>query len=130
MVAYVANLTGWRDFGECRTGAVLTEDGSVAAGLVFHNWNPDAGVIEVSGAAEHPGFAQRGVMAEIARYVFGGCGCQMLVARCHEGNEGVRRLFRAAGASEFIIPRLRGRDAAECILTLTDDAWRASRFAR
>lgn len=131
MVPFVAKQIGInRGFGPCKTGAVLTKDGRLAAGLVFHNWSPEAAVIEVSAAAINPAWAQRSVLQEAFGYVFGGAGCQMAVARCVESNHSVRRLWKAFGATEFIIPRLRGRHEAECIQSLTDDAWIASRLAR
>lgn len=102
----------------------------VAAVLIFHNWHPEAGVIEVSAVAGNPKWTQRGVLKEAFDYIYGRLGCQMAVARCDVSNGRVRRLWKAFGASEHIIPRLRGRNADEAILTLTDDAWRASRFAR
>jgi len=117
-----------RDFGPCITACVLDRTNRVAAVLVFHNYAPEAGVIEVSAAAESAAWAQRGILREAFGYVF--AHCQMAVARCAESNTRVRRLWAAFGADEVVIPRLRGRDEAECILTLTDDAWRLSRFAR
>jgi len=61
-------------------------------------------------------------------YIFDAAGCQLAVMRVAESNEPMRRSGRRYGYSETLIPRLRGRDEAEAIMTLTDDAWRASRF--
>lgn len=129
-VPYAAKRLGFdRGFGPC-TSAVVTSDNDVAAVLIFHNWHPEAGVIEVSAVADNPQWAQRGVLKRAFGYLYDKLGCQMVVSRTDAANERVRRLWRAFGASEHIIPRLRGKDADEAILTLTDDAWRASRFAR
>lgn len=119
-----------RPFGHCQTAAVVSNDHKVAAGLVFHNWDPEHGVIEVSAAAIDPRWAQRGVLKEAFGYIFERAKCQLAVCRCHPKNKAVRRLWKSFGADEYIIPRMRGRDAGECILTVTDDAWRASKFMR
>jgi len=129
-VPFAANRLGFdRGFGPCTSGVVMQGD-DVAAVLVFHNFHPEAGVIEVSAVAENAKWAQRGVLKQAFGYIYDKLQCQMAVARCDVSNGRVRRLWKAFGASEHIIPRLRGREADEAILTLTDDAWRASRFAR
>lgn len=131
VVPFVMRLTGLtRDFGPCVTAAVVSENNELVAGVVFHNWNPEAGVIEASAAAVNPKWAQRGVLKELTDYVFKRAGCQMLVARTDEGNQRVRRLWRAMGAVEYIIPRLRGREASEAILCVSDDAWQKSKLSR
>lgn len=117
-----------RGWGNCQTAAVVDSDSRFAAGLVFHNYDPEAGVIEVSAGALNPKWAQRQVLRDAFAYVFDVA--QLAVARTAEDNMRVRRLWRAFGADEYIIPRLRGRDSAECILTLTDDSWHNSRFVR
>jgi len=124
-------LTGLtRDFGPCVTAAVVNKADEIVAGVVFHNWNPEAGVIEASAASVNPKWAQRGVLKELTDYAFRRAGCQMLVARTDEGNRRVRRLWKALGAAEYIIPRLRGREASEVILCVSDDAWQKSKFMR
>lgn len=129
VVPFVAALTGFRpDFGNCRTMAVLDKDGKMVAGLVFHNWSPEFGVIEVSAAAITPRWATRTVLNTALAYVFSHC--QMAVARIHENNLPARRLWKGLGAEEHILPRLRGRNASEAILLLTDDAWAQSKFKR
>lgn len=127
--AWVAGELGLtRDFGPCRTAAVIAADGSLAAGVVFHRWDPEAGVIEVSAAARNSRWASRGVLAELFGYAF--AHNQACVAQTDTGNHRVRRLWKAFGATEYIIPRLRGRMASAAILLLTDDAWAKSRFTR
>lgn len=129
VVPFVARLAGVRpDFGNCRTMAVLDRDGVMVAGLVFHNWSPENGVIEISAAAITPKWATRTVLKTALGYVF--AHCQMAVARIAEDNMPARRLWKGIGAQEYILPRLRGRGASEAIELLTDDAWAASRFMR
>lgn len=129
--SFVAKIIGVRpDFGNCRCMAVLDSDGKMVAGLVFHNWNPDTEVIEVSAAAVSPKWATRNVLRAALAYCFQTAGCQMVVTRTAEDNNAARRLWKALGANEVLIPRLRGRTASEAILLLTDDAWAKSKFMR
>ena len=129
VVPFVANLAGLRaDFGNCRTMAVLDKGGVLVAGVIFHNWSPENGVIEVSAAATTPKWATRAVLNAALGYIFSFC--QMTVARIAEDNLQARRLWKGLGAQEFILPRLRGRTASEAILLLTDDAWAQSRLKR
>ena len=117
-------------FGECRAGAVLDRRDNFAAGLVFHNYSPSAGVMEIAGAAIDPKWPQRGVLVAMFDYVFERAGCQMAVARTHPENLRALRIWRSLGAEEHLLPRMRGRDTPDVVSLLTEEAWRASKFAR
>ena len=131
VVPFVAEITGLRaDFGNCRTMAVIDKTGRMVAGLIFHNWEPTAGAIEVSAAATSPRWATRAVLKYAFAYCFEHSGCQMVVARISEKNTTARRLWVAFGSVEHVIPRLRGRNEAEVISTLTSEAWADSKFMR
>lgn len=128
VVPFVAAVAGLRpDFGNCRTLAVVSGD-RLVAGVVFHNWSPESGVIELTAASVDRRWATRGVMNAVFGYAFSFC--QAAVARTAEDNMTVRKLWKAFGAVEYIIPRLRGRAASDAILVLTDDAWAVSRYRR
>ena len=118
-----------RGFGENKTIHVIDGD-QIIAGLVFHNWQPEAKVIEISSVAVDPRWMQRGVMRQLMRYPFDELKCQMVVARISVKNIRARRLWKALGSKEYIIPRLRGRNEGEAILTLTNEAWGKSKFMR
>lgn len=96
-------------------------------GVIYHDWNPEAGTMCMSAAGE-PGWLTRPVLHAMHAYVFDAVGCQLAVLQVSENNARMRRIGLAYGYTETRIPRLRGRNEAECILTLTDDDWRASRF--
>lgn len=119
-----------RGFGPCTAAIAVDAKDSVSAVLVFHNYQPEAGVIEVSAVADDARWAQRSILKDAFNYIYNQLGCQMAAARCDVSNERVRRLWKAFGADEYVIPRLRGRQKDEAILTLTDDAWRSSRLSR
>jgi len=118
-----------RGFGACKTIGVL-DNGNLIAGLVYHNWNPESGVIEISGSALNPRWLTREVLREMFDYPFKRCGCQMVVMRVSEHNKRLHRQLKAYGFKSYEIPRLRGRKESEIIFTLTDDDWQAGKFMR
>lgn len=118
-----------RGFGECQALGV-EHRGQLVGGLVFHNWSPEYGVIEMSGASEDARWLTRNVISKALNYVFDELKCQMVVANQNPENQRAVRVWKALGAQEFIIPRLRGRNNAGSLITLTDEAWSKSKFKR
>lgn len=126
---FVAGMCGLPNtFGPCETMAVINGAGEMVAGLVFHNYAKDAGVIEVSAAAITPKWATRGILSAAMGYAYGQLGCQAVVGRTAPDNAPTRRLWAALGAQEYEIPRLRGRDTPEIVMVVTDDAWQSSKL--
>lgn len=118
---FVARRLGFaRGFDDC---AAIGFGDPIVAGVVYHNWNPEAGTIELSAASSRRDWLNKRNLGVIFEYPFRQLGCQMCVARIAEGNSVARRIWRALGADEFVIPRLRGRDEGEAIYTLTQEAW-------
>lgn len=118
-----------RGFGGCQAIGVFRK-GDLVAGVVFHNWSPEFGTIEISAASNDPKWLTRHVIRRVFDYAFIEAGCQVVVARQDPKNQRAIRIWKAIGAEEFSIPRLRGRNNAESIVTLTDDAWSRSKFKR
>lgn len=116
---------GWDEF---QAVGVLDHRGMVVAGVVFHNWSPEAEVIEVSAAATDPRWARPAILTELFAYPFDLMGCRMVVARISEDNTRARKLWRAFGAHEYVIPDLRGDGVAECLMTLKASDWKKSRL--
>jgi RimJ/RimL family protein N-acetyltransferase len=121
---------GQRGFGEFRGVGFLDNAGRLEAGIVYHNWNPECGVVEVSAASLHRKWVTRDRLRAIFGTPFERFGCRMIVARTSERNEVVRRIWRSIGGSEHVIPGLRADGEAEVILTLHARDWFSSRFAR
>ena len=118
-----------RDFGPCRAIAVV-EDDRLAAGLIYHNYDEDAGVVEISAAAWAHGWLSRPVLREMYRYPFESVGCQAVVQRVPDDDTAQHRMLKAYGHERYRIPRLRGPDAAENIFVLTREAWAGNKFNR
>lgn len=118
-----------RVWEHCKVLAVFDGDTLIAV-VVYHDWCPETGVIELSAAATSKRWLTRKVLHEIFAYPFERLEYQMVVARVSPDNQtengrGTTRIFRSFGFDEYRIPRLRGRDEDEIIFTLTDDKWRS-----
>lgn len=121
---FVAQRTGaTRGFGPC-VGIAWMEGLTMVAGTVYHNFYREAGVIELSSAADHPRWLTRKSLQFMFGYPFDQLGCQLVVLRMSERNERMRGIAQRFGFSETIIPRLRGRDEAEVVCCLTVEQWR------
>lgn len=128
---FVAALLGFeRGFGPNASMGFHDRNGDLVAGVVFHNWQPEYGVIEVSAAALSPKWLTRARMNTVAEYVFDGIECRMVVARHSERNTIARKLWDRLGAREIRMPKLRGPDEDEMVALLTREEWKASRFAK
>ena len=96
--------------------------------LLFENFRPEDGTVEIGGAATSRKWMTRSVMDELAEFVFRGLGCQMGVFRVPASNDHVSRLLKRVGMAFVEIPRLRGRNEPELFFMMTDDAWDQNRL--
>lgn len=106
----------------------VIDEGSLIAGVLYHNHYPDTGVVELTAASITKRWLTRPVLKAIFSMPFDRFGVQLCVLRVSEHNKPMLRIAKAYGFTEYVIPRLRGRGEAEHILTLADDDWRRSRF--
>lgn len=102
--------------------------GELVGGFVFHDWSPEAGIIEISFAGTHRRWLTRPVLYGAFSYIFNELGCQMACSRTPASLTHAVRICRAYGFTQVTIPRLFGRTEDGVISTLTDDAWRANKF--
>lgn len=126
---FAARLLGFsRGFGECQAVGFLDKDGKLEGAIVYHNYQPENGVIEISGASTCRTWLNRDRLRTIFDYPFR-IGCRMIVTRTGEHNH-VRRIWRSLGADEIIVPALRSPTEAEVIYTLTREQWQGSKFGK
>lgn len=118
-------VRGWEAHQTAAMG--VFEGQSLRGAVVFHDWNPDAQTMCMS-AAGRKGWLTLDAIYRMHSYVFEGAGCQLAVLQVAEDNAHMRRTAEHFGYVGHVIPRLRGRDRAEVIYTLTDEAWQASPF--
>lgn len=129
-VAAMIPSMGGRSFGNCTALGVI-EDGHLIAGLVYHNWDPLSGTIEMSGAAL-PGhlWLSRETVRRMYRYPFRDCQCQMVIMRVDEDDQRLLRQLAALNYSFIRIPRLLGRAHDAILCLLTDEAWAENKFCK
>lgn len=120
----------WGDKGKITDfcSMAVIEDGELIAGTLYHNWHPDAGIIELSSASLSKRWLTRPVIRAMFHLPFDRLGCQLVVLRVSERNKVMCGIARSFGFTEVHIPRLRGRDEGEFIFSYTDDQWRASKY--
>lgn len=116
-------LAGWE------TGTILAvADGAQIVGAVlFHNYDPQHGTIEISAASDSKRWLTRPVLQAMFAFAFDQIGCQAVIARMDAGKP-LTRIFTAYGFKRYDIPRLRGRNTVEAVMVLADDDWRANGF--
>ena len=120
-----------RGFGPHVAAIGIVEDGALIAGIVYHNWDPEAGIIEMSGAAL-PGkqWLTRETLKHMYRYPFQVCGCQMTVMRVPADDEKLLYVLAKFGYAFSPIPRLFGRERDGVVCCLTREAWEENKFCK
>lgn len=118
-----------REFGNCQGMAVLDDDERVC-GVIYHNYEPHAGVVEISAGSTSKRWLTRRVLRAMFSYPFEEANCQAIVMRCNPDDAALRKMLLAYGFKLYVLPRLRGRDKDENVFILTDDAWMDNRFNR
>lgn len=114
---------GFRDYAT----VTVMRGGAVVAVIVLHNWQPEAGVIELSAAGA--GYWQsRRIINDVMTLCYDTMGCQMVMMRNSARDEATVANSRRLGFEGVLLPRMRGRDHDEWLFTLTDDQWKTSRI--
>ena len=98
---------------------------------MYHNWDPEAGVIELSGAAL-PGvnWLTRETLKRMFQFPFLQCNCQMVVQRTPADDRRLLGILAAYGYDLVAVPRLFGRNRDGVICCLTREAWAGNKFNR
>lgn len=116
-------------FGNCVTMGVL-RGRELIAGLIYHNWRPAAGSIEISGAASDPRWLTRQSLALMHYYPFTDIHAQQVVMQLDAENERLQRQLASIGYKFILFPRMYGRERDGVIARLTYEAWAANRIMR
>lgn len=120
----------WGEAGKISNFAsmAVVERGELIAATLYHNWQPEEGVIELTSYSTDKRWLTRKVISCMLSTPLVRLGCQLIVLRVSERNEVMCKIARKFGFTETYIPRLRGRDEGEYIFCLTDDQWAKSRY--
>jgi hypothetical protein len=130
-VAQMIPHVGARGFGKCRAIGVVDARDELIAGIVYHSFVPEQGVIEMSAAAL-PGcrWLTPTTLKVMYQFPFLQCGCQMVVMRTRADNEHILRQLAAFNYMLIPVPRLYGRHADGVVCLLTDDDWAANKICQ
>jgi hypothetical protein len=118
-----------RGFGPRIKAIGVIDGGALIYGVVYHNWNPESAIMEMSGAAlpQKP-WLTRETLRRIYHYPFVQCQCQMIIMNVPADNT---RLLGQLGALDYsfaAIARLYGRNRDGVVCTLTSEAWDNNRI--
>ena len=108
----------------------VIDGGTPVAAVIYHNLDPDAGVIEMSAGATSRRWLQRHVLRFMFGVAFDLLACQMAILRVSADNEAMISIARRFGFDEFRVPRLYGRGTDGLLFCMTDDKWRQHDIAK
>ena len=115
-------------FAPCTAMGVANADDFLIGGFVFHNYEPEIGVIEVSFAGIERLWLTRPILYAAFSYVFNQLACQLACSRTPVRLRHACRIAGAYGFKQVTVPRLFGRDEDGIISTLTVEDWRVNGF--
>lgn len=133
VAAFVASIMPYPGYerGFDTVAAIGVEEaGNLIGGTVFHDWNPEAGIIEMSSAAVSPKWLSREMVNSIFTYVFDVVKVRIVVMRVAESNKRMVDIGRRFGFDEYLIPQLAGENDGLFIFTLSHQQWLESPFNR
>lgn len=115
----------WGKTGEIRDycSAAMFDDGVLIAGVLYHNYQPESGVVELSTGSQSKRWLNRTTLRAIFDLPFRMLGCRLCVLRVSERNTVMCSIARRVGFDEYRIPELRGPGEAEMIYTMTAEQW-------
>lgn len=106
----------------------VVDDRGLVAVILYNNYQPDAGVIEIHGAGIDKRWLNRITLREMFAFPFDRLKCQTVVMRVDPDDRALSRMLQAVGFQKFLLPRLRGRQKDEAVFILHDDVWLANRI--
>lgn len=125
-----APRAGFTD-SKLQTIGVLNGDDELIAGIVYFNYSPEAGTIEMSAEAlPKQQWLTKTTLALMFYYPFVTCGCQMLITKTSARSAHVLRMLAAMDFAFILIPRAGGRNEDGVICLLTYEDWAAGKFFR
>src|SRR6185369_9129290 len=108
---------------------VIDDEGKLIAGIVYHQYDPVAETIEITGAAL-PGsrWLTRETIQRMYQYPFEQLGVQMIVHRTPANTEHLLEQLARRGYMLVKWPRMLGRDRDGVLCLFTSEAWDQCKF--
>ncbi|MEO1140745.1 MAG: N-acetyltransferase [Pseudomonadota bacterium] len=102
------------------------KDRTLIAGVVYHDYSPEHGTIDYSGATDDPSWLKGATLHHMFAYPFERLGCQMVITVNSANNKRLHRQLRRLDHKAHYIRRLWGRDEDAIHWTFTKEAWEAN----
>ncbi len=129
VAARIPQMEGAADFGPCIAIGVVAADGRALGGVVFSNYQPRFGNIEVSFASESPRWLTKNLIRQIP-YPFDQLACARITAITPKKARAARAFLDHFGFKrEGVVRRGFGSDDA-IVSGLLKREWSGSRWAR
>jgi len=119
---------GRRHFDNCYCLGFANATEGLVAGMVYHNYDPDTGVVELSAFSSRRDWTNRERVHRVFDLPFSTWGVRLLVARMSEHNHRARGVFSRLGAREYVLADLRAPGEAEALAVLCRGQWQQSKF--
>lgn len=104
------------DFGPCAGLGVVSDSGKVMAGVVYNNWMPEFGTIELSMAADSPMWARKVTIAGLLAYPFVQLGAFKVWTATPIGNEAALRVNEKIGFKQEAILAHHFGEGTHCVI--------------
>ena len=128
VASHVPHMPVGATFGECYAIGVLDRQGALVGGVVYHNYFPAYGNIELSFAATSRKWLTRAIITELLDYAFITAKCQRVTGVTPKHYKAARAFLDQFGFKrEGVVRRGFGNDDA-IISGLLRSEWEASRF--
>lgn len=126
---FISQACQERGFGACQAVG-FTRNDDLIGGVIYHNYDPEAGVIEISAGIDPKYLLTRGEWQDVMDAPFVKMNCQMLYFKVSKKNKRLRTTLRRMGCKEYVIPRMLGRTHAQAIMTLSDEDWFSGPYSK
>jgi len=114
-----------------RAVGIIDERNELIAGIVYFNYNPEAGTIEMSvEALPKQRWLTPTTLGIMFQYPFLHCNCQMLITKTMGRSKHVQRMLAAMNFKLILVPRAGGRNEDGVLALLTYEDWLASKFTK
>ncbi len=113
------------DFGKFVGIGILRSDGSLAAGVVFSDWQPECRRIELSGAVDDPRAISTQAIVAIGNYVFGQLSVHRVWAKTSKDNRRALKLLEQLGfIREGTLAGFYGPEKHAVMLRVLEPEWK------
>lgn len=114
-----AAASGWTGF----TTIGFLQGDRLIAGIVYHDWDQQWGVVQMSAAADSPRWLTRDTLRAIFGFPFDELGCRNVVMRVSSLNKRMCSIAERFGFTRHVLPDLRAEGEDDIIYLLSRRTW-------